>query len=1093
MKKICFILSFSILISTLFVGNVSAAQILQEDFESGTFSQEWTVVTDKNPVAVSEEKAHGGTYSAKIGKNSVQRYAISLTQKTVSIWLYDDESYDKTCGVIKLTDGDKGIIFGVYTSASPTEYVYREGPAGSTWVRTGVQRSTGWHKLTLDFTGSKVKLFVDDIEAVQISGYSRFDGIEIGDYWAQLEKELYMDDLEVSDEPYAGGGQQGEENPQETPTTTPTPTATPAPTATPSTQPAQNGGYQDVSGNLVSVTNVLSGLGIIEGYTDGTFRPDSDVTRAEFATIMVKAMGYAGWGAELAATPFSDVDQSKWYSGYVNVAERFGLIHGFGDGTFRPEDKITYHEAIKMVVSALGYGELARVRGGYPSGYVIVASEIQLLKRIPSYNGEDNITRAAIANMVYNALEIDLMQMVGVGEQNEYKTVKGENLLTENLNLNRVTGILRAVEYDSIVYGEKAGDKKIILNDERYHMETAAQASDLLGYEVDCYIGNGVDDENQVFLAVKSKRNNETIVYAKDVVSAETGGTIKYEDDNGKAERLNMDSDTEVLYNGKVLYQCTDQDLMPDNGTMTFIDNDGDGSYEVVLIRSFETVVVESKNSETETVTNRLNGESYLLDERKLDVLEILKDGKPMSFSQIKDDDVLCIYRDRENTKAVVEVVDSKISGAVTDLDGEEYIVVNGTTYRLSKAFQDWMASEETRPTNQSVSLNAGDSYEIFLDKDGEVAYLTLMVAKQKYGYLIQADLGGRGVNNSPQVKIMTDSGEIQLMDFARRVELNHTTVDSGSLRASSELFAEPQLIKYELNANGEIRKFDTAQQYQQGGVIGEDYLTLNKQYTDIEKARYKSPSRALCANSFVGVAEPGQTPEYLLAANAVIFRIRLEDDGTVDEELSGVTSNIANDSQLVCNVYDANSANEAKALEIIMTSSADGESDIYSNIVVDRITKVVDADMEESYRLYGWQDGVMAQFNNVTAPNIDKIQKLDVVRLKENVRGEIHSIEKVNDGQLGKIRLSASKYFVKGIILSKENGVIRVAYSDDGASDSYRIDAVENITKISREDKEVVRTDQSELRPSTEGTMDGSYVMIGVNNFNVSDILIME
>ncbi|MEK4371565.1 S-layer homology domain-containing protein [Paenibacillus sp. FSL R5-0490] len=89
---------------------------------------------------------------------------------------------------------------------------------------------------------------------------------------------------------------------------------------------------------------------IIEGTGDGQFSPNRDITRAEFAAILVRGLGLA---SEQGGTTFSDVKQGDWYNQAVSTAQAYELIGGYEDGTFRPNDKITREQAMVMLAKAM--------------------------------------------------------------------------------------------------------------------------------------------------------------------------------------------------------------------------------------------------------------------------------------------------------------------------------------------------------------------------------------------------------------------------------------------------------------------------------------------------------------------------------------------------------------------------------------------------------------------------------------------------------------------------------------------------------------------------------------------------------------------
>jgi pectate lyase len=92
----------------------------------------------------------------------------------------------------------------------------------------------------------------------------------------------------------------------------------------------------------------LAGRLYIDGVSPGRFSPDEDVTRAQFAAMLVRALGLAG-----GASTFADVDPDAWYADAVAAAERFGLASGYGDGTFRPEEPVTREQMATMLDRAM--------------------------------------------------------------------------------------------------------------------------------------------------------------------------------------------------------------------------------------------------------------------------------------------------------------------------------------------------------------------------------------------------------------------------------------------------------------------------------------------------------------------------------------------------------------------------------------------------------------------------------------------------------------------------------------------------------------------------------------------------------------------
>jgi len=116
---------------------------------------------------------------------------------------------------------------------------------------------------------------------------------------------------------------------------------------------SQANGFTDVPSEAWynNAVSTLTRAGILDGYEDGSFRPNASITRAEFTKIAVSFFKHVG-GA--SSNPFNDVPDSAWYAEFVKAAVELGLIDGYEDGTFRPNAPITRAEACTIVNRTLG-------------------------------------------------------------------------------------------------------------------------------------------------------------------------------------------------------------------------------------------------------------------------------------------------------------------------------------------------------------------------------------------------------------------------------------------------------------------------------------------------------------------------------------------------------------------------------------------------------------------------------------------------------------------------------------------------------------------------------------------------------------------
>lgn len=175
------------------------------------------------------------------------------------------------------------------------------------------------------------------------------------------------------------------------------------------------GTFSDVASTDWFYTYVrdLALANIISGYTDGTFKPQNSITRAEFAKVIVLATGNI---PSTASSSFPDVASSHWARGYIERAKELGFMTGYPDGAFRPDSSISRQEIAKVVVLANGSTPATAYRAAFTDvpeslwswPYVIKAADLGIVSGYP--NGEfrpvNAATRAEAAKMVKTMIDV---------------------------------------------------------------------------------------------------------------------------------------------------------------------------------------------------------------------------------------------------------------------------------------------------------------------------------------------------------------------------------------------------------------------------------------------------------------------------------------------------------------------------------------------------------------------------------------------------------------------------------------------------------------------------------------------------------------
>ncbi|MBQ7037070.1 MAG: S-layer homology domain-containing protein [Clostridia bacterium] len=548
--------------------------------------------------------------------------------------------------------------------------------------------------------------------------------------------------------------------------------------------------YPDVAddASYVQAVETLNALEIMVGDEKGNFNPDASITRAEAAAVVVRLKNLGDAANAAGATVFTDVPADHWAAGYVNFAQQSGIINGYGDGTFGPSDPVTYEQIVKMIVAALGYTPEAEAKGGYPSGYMMVASQNDITKGVGVKVGAE-APRAAVARAAYNALEVPMMAQSEFSNTGEAKyEVTSDTLLDDYLHVEKVEGI---VTNTVLTNGTPEDDAwiKIDGGDELLVGKTNAVA--YLGYAVEAYVAEDEESGDLVVKGITKKSFNDELVIDHTMFSDLDGTTLKY---FASASALN---DTEVelaltgkIYNGRAYATAVDDfladldaDVANTFGTLKLVSNDKDDDYEYAfLTQASYNDVIEEVNAEALTLTGKAGLANAIdIEDENVITMFFKADGTVAEFADIKAGDVLTVYASNDGALQEVYISDAKVEGSVEEIipgeDGDDTYVIGGKEYRIAYADGAFAAS-----------VNNGDEGTFFINAEGKIVSKKATAAAGAYAYLYKADYIKDIDGAAVQMKVLTSEGKWELLTTAAKV----TAVVDGVVSASNVFAAKP-------------------------------------------------------------------------------------------------------------------------------------------------------------------------------------------------------------------------------------------------------------------------------------------------------------
>lgn len=586
--------------------------------------------------------------------------------------------------------------------------------------------------------------------------------------------------------------------------------------------------YKDVDydADYADALELLSVLEIIEGDELGNFNPEDTITRAEMAAIVCRAKGLenAAKGSK-GTTDYYDVSASHWASGYINMATQAGIINGHGDGRFAPEDDVTYDEAVKMIVCALGFEPMAAAKGGYPTGHLIVAN---------TYNITEGVTatyeapRKAVAQLIYNALSTPMMDQTSWGSDAEYEVFDGKRgreyktLLTE-MDIYIATGIVGTKSYDEVEFEiteysddlefTKGYTESFIIND-----------SDITNYQhqnVDVYVRKN-SRRNYEVVAVVSAVQGTTLTIISDDVEDYANNKVSYYIDganSSKTKTIKLEAAPTVEYN-KRTYTGSIRDLLFDEDVeLKFVENTGDTTYDVIVATKYTSARVDYVDADKDRIS--IGSETILLDFDDEDITIILEDdkGNALDLYDFEEDDVVAVVADNDRMKNYIDYIRIvKLSNAV--LRGSV-----DSSFRMGEDYYVVIDDEEFIDAS-GHSLEVGDEGLFFIGMTGKIIDFDGSSVGKNYAYVLEAAKVKQTFSDDKwQIKLLTrDKGVItySLTDdadeyfntvYAPLIGIN-TASDTRHLfenLSASEKADPDRLITYKTNSSGYIRSFASA------------------------------------------------------------------------------------------------------------------------------------------------------------------------------------------------------------------------------------------------------------------------------------------
>ena len=350
-----------------------------------------------------------------------------------------------------------------------------------------------------------------------------------------------------------------------------------------------------------TAVDMLSSLGVIQGYEDGSFKPNTTVTRAQMAKMIFTIMNGGNDNANAYAslpTKFTDLPTAAWAQGYVRYLQNTGIIAGKSATKFAPNDTVTGLEAAKMVLVAAGYNaQKAGLTGAAWAQNTMKYGQLNNLFEDVDADLNAALPRQYAAQILYNAL--DMKRVVWSNDINDFKNatdVSGEETIGEKyMDLYKTTAaVLTSVKKtdgkDTYKIELASGVNYAKVTGKEEFTKVPTDVSDLLGLKVKVLVkvkNNGDEDVYGVYADDDSKTIATGTVGQLENVSSDSMKTKL----NGTEYKLDKANNAlKVIYTNKgvstdtvaTIEQATAIDQVA--GTVKLVDTDGNNKVDTVVV-----------------------------------------------------------------------------------------------------------------------------------------------------------------------------------------------------------------------------------------------------------------------------------------------------------------------------------------------------------------------------------------------------------------------------------------------------------------------------------------------------------------------------
>ena len=565
---------------------------------------------------------------------------------------------------------------------------------------------------------------------------------------------------------------------------------------------------QEADENLLTEGQIglLQHLGIVPAVL-----PDMEhhLTRGELAQMAAKLMkepAYTGDGDF-----FYDVYKDNPYRGDIYALAQAGILHGDGDGYFRPEEEISELEICKVFSVILGFEPI-----GQYDNYIRIAREAGVSNGLEA---DGVVTYEEAMLMAHNTLHCEMMEAYLYGENKEYRITKDYRAIERYHGLVKQEGVVEG-RYLTTLSREtnQIAENHLLINDRQFLCDDET----MLGKYVVFYSGRKSDGstEKEIQYIYAHEGRNRILTLMGDAVSEVGTSEIRYFVGE-KEKSIKITGLTDVVVNSIACPDYTEDDLKAPMATLTFIDNNDDGVYDVIFVDDPQYMIVGGVDKNNNMIYGKYPQITIGDSNRDTNLEVYMALGKTM-LSMLRVGTAVSVSQSRNETGTLrirVNEVATKVQGRIEKIMNNK-ITVAGKSFKMTDA----------TVTDQEV--RAGDNVIVYYKGDYAAIVVHMTNDAYQFGYMTGARNSGGGFVGKLSVKLVGLDRVLYEYDATNPMwidEIKYTKADAAMTRletaAKSRVFETStaegilnenarlpysQPIRYKVNENGQITHIDT-------------------------------------------------------------------------------------------------------------------------------------------------------------------------------------------------------------------------------------------------------------------------------------------